>query len=350
MQSNRQSALTLLALLALAPAAVLTPGLAMAQDTAQDTVAAKPETVVPQAVVDVGREQRGEKIKHTFEIHNEGSAPLKLERVKPTCGCTVANYDEVIAPGAVGSLVAQVDTAEFRGPIAKSISVFTNDPDNPRLSLVVKADVRSQVDVSPGYARFVVVQGGEYNTSKQILWSPGKPDLVVSKANSPYKFVTTSVRQLEEGDSDYRKDSNRWEVSIKLDEDAPLGPMADYVKVETNHPKQKTVRIPVSGIVRPILAVTPQVADFGRRESGEEHTATLEIRNLSSNAVELLTVTTDVAGLEAEIESVEAGRLFNVVLTLAPGVDKGRFRGKVTVETNSASQPIVEIDVTGQAL
>jgi hypothetical protein len=210
--------------------------------------------------------------------------------------------------------------------------------------------VRTQIDISPGYARFVVVQGSEYKPSKQIVWSPELPELVLTKVKSPYRFVKTSLRQLEEGDSDYRKDSNRWEIAIELADDAPIGPMADYITVLTNHPKQKQLKIPVSGIVQPVLAVTPQVADFGRRDSAEEHTTILEIRNRGNDAVDLLAASTDVSGLEAEIESVEAGRLFNVVLTLAPGVDKGRFRGTITVETNSPRQPILEIDVTGQAL
>ncbi len=309
-----------------------------------------PQTVIPNSVVDVGRVAKGEAIEHTFEIRNEGTAPLKIVRVKPTCGCTVAKYDEVIAPGESGSLQARLDTSEFRGPIAKSIRVFTNDAGNPELSLVIKADVRAQIDVSPGYARFVVVHGEKYGTRKQIVWSPDHPQLELTRATSPYDFVEVSYRKLEPGDSDYRKDSNRWQVDVTLAADAPIGPMADYVRLTTNHPRQKTVRVPISGIVRPILSVTPQVADFGRRDPSQEHQATLEIKNLSSMAVDVESATTDLEGLEAEVEAVEAGRLFNVVLTLAPGREKGRFRGKVTLKTTSPRQPVVEIDVTGTVL
>lgn len=309
-----------------------------------------PLTVVAGSVVDVGRVAKGEIIEHTFEIRNEGDAPLKIVRVKPTCGCTVAEYDQTIGAGKKGSLRARLDTSDFRGPIAKSIRVFTNDAGNPELTLVIKADVRAQIDVSPGYARFVVVDGEKYGASKQIVWSPDHPRLELTRADSPYDFVEVQMRKLAPGDSDYREDANRWQVDVTLSPKAPVGPMADYIRLTTDHPRQKVVRIPISGMVRPILAVTPQVADFGRRDGGEEHRATLEIKNLSSRAVEVKSASSDLAGLQAEIEPVEAGRLFNVVLTLAPGMEKGRFRGKVTLQTSSKKQPVVEIDVTGTVL
>ncbi len=335
----RRSTLTLVAL-----ALVAFAGFVNAQE------AKAPQTIVAASVVDVGRIAKGETIEHTFEIRNEGDAPLEITRVKPTCGCTVAEYDEVIEPGAVGSLRAKLDTSEFRGPIAKSIRVFTNDAGNPELTLVIKADVQAQIDISPGYARFVVVHGENYGTRKQIVWSPDHPQLELIQATSPYPFVEVAHRKLEPGDSDYRKDANRWQVDVTLASDAPVGPMADYIRLTTNHPRQKVVRIPISGFVRPILSVTPQVADFGRRTPGEAHTATLEVKNLSSMAVDVESATSDLEGLTAEVEAVEAGRLFNVVLTLEPGMEKGRFRGKVTLKTSSPKQPIVEIDVTGTVM
>ncbi len=309
-----------------------------------------PRAVVPGSIADVGRVAKGEVVEHAFEIRNEGDAPLRIDRVKPTCGCTVASYDEVIAPGTSGTLEAKLDTAEFRGPIAKSIRVFTNDTSNPEVTLVIKADVRAQIDISPGYARFVVVQGEDYGTKRQIIWAPDFPTLKITRVISPFDYVHVTNRQLEEGDSDYRRDENRWELDVALTEEAPTGPMADFIRIVTNHPRQKVVRIPVSGIVRPILAVTPQVADFGRRETTLEHQATLEVKNLGRTAVTVESASTDVEGLTAEVESVEAGRLFNLVLTLEKGIEKGRFRGTVTIKTTSPDQPTVEVDVIGNAI
>lgn len=339
-RDHRRSHLTILSLLLLAAGA----GLLVAQE------AAGPEAVVPEAIVDFGVVDKGTPIEHEFVIRNEGGAPLEIERVKATCGCTVTEHDAVIAPGASGRIHTVVDTSEFRGPIAKSVQVFTNDTRNPRLLLVVKADVQAAVEVSPGWARFVAVQGEDYPTVEQILWSPELPELEITDVRSPYSYLAVGYRLLMEHESDYREGFNRWKIDITLRDDAPVGQMTDFVKVFTNHPEQHQVHIPVSGFVRPILAVTPRVLDFGRRELDEPQEAKLEVRNLGSQAVGLQGASSDVAGLVATIETVEAGRLYNLLLTLSPGLDKGRFRGKITVETDSPRQPVVEIDVTGTVL
>ena len=116
---------------------------------------------------------------------------------------------------------------------------------------------------------------------------------------------------------------SRW----SLDKNAPVGPMADFIVLSTDHPQLKTLRIPISGFVRPVMSVTPRIADFGRRELNKPQTASLEIRNLSSAAVDLGEVTSSIAGLDAEVEPLEEGRLYKVLLTLQPGMAKGDFEG-----------------------
>ncbi len=319
-------ALPILLLLAAAPAA-----------------AAGPQAVADQPVVDVGDVRRGEAVRHTFFIRNRGDAPLLLTEVKPTCGCTVAEYDRTIAAGGRGQVAAVVETESFSGPIAKAITVFTNDPGNPRISLVVKANVRQPVTARPGYARFVTVQGKRVEPSTQVVAAADRPELQVIGVRSPYPFVTASHRRLE-------GEAGRWEVRLELDPGAPAGPLADYVVVRTDHPEQPELRIPVSGLVRPVIAVTPRVADFGRRELAEAQTKSLEVENLGEALVELTEVQSDVEGVEAEIEPVEDGRRYRVRLTLLPGLPKGEFEGVLTLRTSSERQPEVQVPLRGTVL
>jgi hypothetical protein len=315
------------------------------------TVAAQspaPAAVALEMIKDFGVVNKGQRLTHEFEIRNDGDGTLEITGVRPSCGCTVAEFDETIAPGETGRVKATVDTRNFKGGIAKSVRVFTSDPQNPQIDLVIKANVRSQVEVDPGYARFIAVYGEPQKTSLQTVWSENHDDLKILEAESPYPFVKVSYRRAE---GDEAEDSGRkWQIEVALDKDAPVGPLADFIVVTTSHPKLKTLRIPVSGFVRPVLSVTPRIADFGRRELSEPQTASLEIRNLSSSAVDLGEVTTNLAGLEAEIEPLEEGRLYKVLLTLQPGMAKGDFEGLVTIDTDSAMQPTIEVSVKGVVL
>lgn len=309
-----------------------------------------PRAIAPEAIKDVGAVDRGERITHEFTIRNDGDAVLEISEVKPSCGCTVAEYDRSIAPGGTGVVRATVETKNFKGGIAKSVRVLTNDPANPEIHLVIKADVKTQVDIEPGYVRFVAVQGEPQRASLQTVWSEEKPDLSLLKAESPYPFVKVAVREAPEDERHAGVSGRQWQVEVELDPDAPVGPLADFIVLTTDHPERRTVRLPLSGFVRPVLSVTPRFADFGRRELGEPQTASLEVRNLSSESVDLGEVATDIDGLEAEIEPLEEGRLYKVLLTLNPGMPKGEFEGLVTIRTTSERQPTLEVSVKGFVL
>ncbi len=320
---------------------------------AQTGAAPGPKARVQRPVQDVGAVEKGEQITHDFVIRNEGSATLEITEVKPSCGCTVAEYPRTIEPGASGTIRSVVETKDFKGPIAKSVAVFTNDPDNPRIDLTVKANVKTLVEVKPGYARFVVVQGEDFAPVEQTLWAPEQPDLRVLEVDSPYPFLKVSHQLVESGEGGEeggKKKGNEWRITMSLTGDAPVGPMADFVTVRTDHPRQKQVKIPVSGFVRPTLAVVPQVFDFGTREIAEPYPAKIEVKVLGTDDVELREIATDVQGLEARVEPLEEGRLYNLLITLRPEMKKGKTSGTLTVKTSSPRQPVLDIRVTGTVL
>lgn len=309
-----------------------------------------PAAVALEMIKDFGVVNKGQRVTHEFQIRNDGAAVLQITEVRPSCGCTVADFDKTVAPGETGKVKATVDTRNFKGGIAKSVRVYTNDPANPQIDLVIKANVRSQVEVDPGYARFIAVFGEPQKTSVQSVWSGDQKNLRILKAESPYPFVKVSYREARDDERSQGSSGRQWQIEVDLDKNAPVGPMADFIVLTTDHPKLKTLRIPISGFVRPVMSVTPRIADFGRRELSEPQTASLEIRNLSSSAVDLSEVTSSIAGLDAEVELLEEGRLYKVLLTLQPGMAKGDFEGLVTISTNSTKQPTIEVSVKGVVL
>ena len=228
-------------------------------------------------IKDVGKVGKGEKIAQDFVIKNEGDAPLEITDVKPTCGCTVAEFDHTIAPGGTGKIHAVVDTTDFGGPISKTIFVYTNDPDNARVELAVKAEVQPYVFVLPGFARFIQPQGSEPGSVEEIMFTGSFDDLEITKAESPYPFMTVTYRPAREEERREQGQGKQWVLTFTVDyKKTPIGTLADFVTVYTNHPKQPIVRIPVSGFVRPMIAVTPPEADFGEIDLSTPQEATAD--------------------------------------------------------------------------
>jgi hypothetical protein len=311
---------------------------------------AQPRAVPLDPVIDVGDVNRGVKVEHSFEIRNEGDEDLTIREVQPACGCTVAEFDRTIGPGEVGTVQAVVDTGDFRGPIAKSVTVFSTDPDNAKFTLTIKANVKMQIESKPGFARMIVVQGEPTEPMRQWLWTPDGPALEIESVTSPFSFLRVAHREATAEERKPEGTDQQWLVDLILDDDAPVGPIAGNVVVRTNHPRQKEVKISVSGFVRSVISVKPRSADFGELQLTEPFFATLDVRNLGSETIRVLAASTDVAGVTATVEEVEAGKRYNVQVTLEPGMATGPFLGKIQIETSSKLAPMVEVEMKGAVL
>ena len=312
----------------------------------------KPKAVAVEPIKDVGFVAKGEMASNEFVIRNDGDAPLELREVRAACGCTVADFDKMIAPGQTGKVRVTLDTATFNGPIAKGVTVYTNDPAAPTIELTIRSDVGQFVRVKPGYARFITVQG-EAKEAKivQTLWTPDKSPLEIVKAESPYPFLEV---RFWEAKPDERlaenADQQQWKVEILLADDAPVGALAEPVRIHTNHPKQKLVQIPVSGFVRPVMAVTPPIVDMGQVTGREPVRFSLNVRNFATEPIKVTGIAGDVQGIVARIEPVQEGREYQVQVTFQPDAHKGPVNGKLTLTTDSRKVPRIEVQLKGNVI
>ena len=318
---------------------------------AQSVAQGKPKAVAVEAVKDVGTVPKGEKIVHDFLIRNDGDAVLEILNIQPACGCTVAEFDKTIAPGKTGKVHAVVDTSTFGGPIAKGMSVFTNDPATPQLELTVRAKVEPYIAIKPGYARYVTVQGEAVEGDiTQTLWATDDSAMEVVGVDSPWPYLKVSFREAKAEERLPDIAGKQWRVEMKLGNDAKVGPLAEYVTVRTNHPKQKVVQIPVTGFVRPVVMVTPQVADFGTLEIKDATQKVLNVRNFATEPIKVTGVEENIPGIDVKLQPLNEGREYQVQLTLNPSLPKGNFDGKITIRTDSAKVPVLEVPLKGTIL
>ena len=90
--------------------------------------------------IDYGDIKKGSDGVRTFEVKNVGDAPLIIEDVKSSCGCTVPTKpEEPILPGETGKIEVKYDTNR-PGPIRKTVTVYSNS-DEPVKALKIKGTV-----------------------------------------------------------------------------------------------------------------------------------------------------------------------------------------------------------------
>lgn len=337
---------------ALLVAGALAAGLPFVAPAAQEAAPAdaKPKAHVAQPVHDAGTVAPGKEVIHDFVVENQGTAPLEITDVRPACGCTVAQFDRVIAPGASGKVHAVLDTSTFAGAISKGVTVLTNDPVRPSIQLTVKANVEPHLMVNPGYARFLQPQLSDPGVVEQRLWTKSFDELEILEVTSPYPFLTVTHERIESAEDRHEDGAGpQHQLTFVLDyTEAPVGALGEYVTVRTNHPVQPEVKIPVSGFVRPLVVVTPNEANFGAVEMGEDGAfGSLILKHYGSTPLEIRAAESSVAGVEVEVVPVTEGTEFRVRVQLSPDMPKGAFDGVIKLSTNQPRKPTLEIPVKG---
>ncbi len=91
----------------------------------------------------LGDVAQGPQIDGTFEFTNTGEGILVIGNVSTSCGCTGAMVDEKkeFQPNETGKIKFTFNTQGRQGPSDKTITVATNDPQNPNVVLTLSCNV-----------------------------------------------------------------------------------------------------------------------------------------------------------------------------------------------------------------
>ena len=95
---------------------------------------------------DFGAVKQGENLEHVFKFTNSGKGTLVINSVQPSCGCTGVVMDEKkeFAEGEAGEIKITFNTQGRQGVNTKTVSVNTNDPEYPVITLTFKCTVEDK--------------------------------------------------------------------------------------------------------------------------------------------------------------------------------------------------------------
>ncbi len=92
-----------------------------------------------------GKIAEGQKLQVTFRFRNSGSQPLIIERVQPSCGCTIAEQPEApVAPGQEDVIKASFNSEGREGINHKTLTVYANIVGLPTQDLRFEVEVQKK--------------------------------------------------------------------------------------------------------------------------------------------------------------------------------------------------------------
>ncbi|MGD9875046.1 MAG: DUF1573 domain-containing protein [Kiritimatiellia bacterium] len=221
-----------------------------APEAAPDEIVHAPKIVCDQTTFEFGDRENTETIEHTFIIKNEGDLSLEISNVRAACGCTVANIStKLVAPGEQAQLTARLSLRGRNGRQRKAITVSSNDPQTPNLTLFLDGNAVAGIEAVPN----------------RLFYGQIAPDVVqeqcaeVKAGTTPFKIIAV--------ESDTPKISTRMEVledgknyRICASTVPPLdiGELRANVTVRTDNQKIPVISLPISASVIGGIAVAPR--------------------------------------------------------------------------------------------
>lgn len=197
---------------------------------------------------DFGYVVQGAKVTHIFVLENTGIDSLFIEKVKPTCGCTSAPLTrDKLAPGENVPVTVTFSTGKFSGPVHKTVTVSSSDPEKPTTPLQFSAIVGSMpptLGLSPetGIAldRF---EAGEPKEARVELTNYSPTAMALSIVGAPPEFLEARLS------GDHLEPRQSAQLIVRSREGgAPLGSFTGAVTLQVLGEQNARLTIPVTGI------------------------------------------------------------------------------------------------------
>jgi hypothetical protein len=295
----------------------------------------RPMIEVRETSQDGGVVEEGTVVRYHFTLANRGQADMEIQKVEPSCGCSVARWDRLIRPEAVGTVEVEMNTLHFRGRVAKHLTVVSNDPDQPRLQLTISARVTPLVQITPGSVAQLTVEEQPVTQEFTLERTGGRPMKILQVMPTASYLKTELVPLPGEG---------RYKVTAMVTPEAPLGRSLAVIIVRTDLQKHAEQRLTLI-VHRGIVTIPPVV--FWSLARGERRMPMRSVVTISrhSGSFRVTGVTSDDPRLQGKLESMREGTEYRLTVSYAGTWAAGEARKMLTVTTDDAKQPVLQIPI-----
>ncbi len=252
----------------------------------------------PEPVYDFGEVDSEEKVEHAFVIRNVGTDQLEIRNVRTSCGCTVAQPDKKsLAPGEETKVSATLSLKGRQGAQTKTITIESNDPENPTYKLEFKGTAVAAITVEPRMVNFGRIPDNESKSETIRIWST-KPDLA-------FKVESVEVLGSEQVKAELKEVQKGKEYALHVALASPLNPgnLNARVTLKTDYPAYANIPVTVFAVVVGDLDIAPnEITLRFSEEPDKKSTQYLRVSPGRVKEFKITSVETPVPGMLAEVQ------------------------------------------------
>lgn len=299
-----------------------------------------PDIIFVEYNYDFGEVEQGEVVNHVYEFVNAGKKELNIQDVQTSCGCTAALLlNKNIPPDGTGEVEVNLDTKGIRGRITKTITVHSNDLEEPKVLLSMTGIVKQDIVLSPTQIYFGDIKRGE-KVSKKLQIIDEKLD--VSRVDTiPSPYIMTHITKVQ------NEKEKRFEIEVALSPEIPLGLMEGKLIVYTNSKKRPMIEIPIVVHVKGDIKITPSQIFFGFVKKVEKSERKIEITTNGEKELKIEKVENKLNFLTTQVLYKEEDKKYELTALLKSDIPVGTIKGSIGIHTNDPLQPVIDIPVYG---
>ncbi|MCZ6699008.1 MAG: DUF1573 domain-containing protein, partial [Planctomycetota bacterium] len=288
-------------------------------------------------VYDFGRVLSGSKVNHDYWFTNDGSGPVEILAVKPSCGCTASgDFDRIVEPGESGRIPIEVDTAKLKGSVTKSVTIHTNiAAPNKTVLLQIKGDVWNLIEVRPTAANFGKLTGTAQrklvitNNSEQVA------ELSDIQSNSP--MFKAEIRVIEPG--------KKFELIVTA-QATGSGQASGKITMSTGIADHPTLEVFANAHVPPAVEVGPRLIKLRPAAPGTQQKQRVYVRNNQpEKPLEITDLKVSNPDIKLSLDEQVPGTKFQIILEFPDGYRAPPGGDRLTFSTNAASMPTVQVPI-----
>jgi len=327
-----------------------------------DTKAAKKPVATAEAVeFEFGAMAPNEERTHKFQIKNTGDAPLHLAKGRYQCKCTMPTMKkgEVrnVAPGEVTEIEMTWKPLAPDSMFMKTVDIWTNDPDHPKLQFSVKGSVVPHIVAEPSSYSLGLMRnevGGEFDG--YVASATDAFEVLETTSDNPQITATTELLTGDAIPGELKQAKTVFRVKGKIAPSDKIGNVTGMLTIKTNLDAHKEVTCPVNAQFTGPFSIlgfgwdqSKTSLDVGRVEIAQGKTTKFAWFLPKSDAEFVLTsmeAKPNVAKLtvtkDAKFSSVDRDK-YDLAVEILPGAPKGEFNitrpVTVSVKTNHPRVP-----------
>ena len=261
----------------------------------------------------------------------------------------MAQYDKVIPPGQEGTITLEISGGKVHGTFNKRATVKTNDPDHPQMTIALAGKIISHVDIQPAPRLYLSGTYGEQVSKELIVTSNEKKksfEIIHLSSNIDDKITYKVIPESEPG---------KYKIKVWKNPKLPSLQTWGSLFVDTNSEFSPRKVVQINVATRGSIVCQPSSLNFGAVK--------VTVGKGAVKAIEKSLMVFKVKGdfnienvefsspdYHAEIEPLEDGKRYKVIVNFLPLAKKSNFRDEMVINTDDPREPSVRIRLIARGI